>query len=62
MKNILKFILFILIICLISIVAEFIYNIPSHTFNAFRYSTLYGGERCLENLKNIQMNLSLLEL
>ena len=52
MKNILKFISFILIICLISIIAEFIYNIPSHTFNAFRYYSLYGGgDRCLEKLK-----------
>ena len=52
MKILLKLISIFIIIGLIGIIAEFIYNIPSNSFNAFRYYTLYGGgERCLEKLK-----------
>ena len=52
MKILLRLILVFIILVLIGIIAEFIYNIPSHSFNTFRYYTLYGGgDRCLENLK-----------
>ena len=51
MKIFFRLILAILILGIIGIIAEFIYNIPSHSFNAFRYHTLYGGgERCLKTL------------
>ena len=34
------------------IISELIYNIPSYSFNTFRYYTLYGGgERCLKKLE-----------
>ena len=40
-----------MILVLTGIITEFIYNLPSHAFNAFRYYTLYGGgERCLKQL------------
>ncbi len=52
MKILLRLISIFIIIGLIGVIAEFIYNIPSNSFNAFRYYTLYGGgERCLEKLK-----------
>ena len=41
-----------LILGIIGIIAEFLYHLPSHSFNAFRYYTLYGGgERCLKKLE-----------
>ena len=52
MKTLFRLILFFLILGVVGIIAEFIYNIPSHSFNAFRYYTLYGGgERCLKHLE-----------
>ncbi len=51
MKVLFKLILVILILGIIGLIAEFIYSIPSHAFNAFRYYTVYGGgERCLNKL------------
>ena len=52
MKMLFRLILLFIILVLIGVIAEFIYNLPSHAFNAFRYHTLYGGgERCLKNLE-----------
>ena len=52
MKILFRLILVFLILVVVGIIAEFIYNIPSHSFNAFRYYTLYGGgERCLKDLE-----------
>ena len=52
MRKLLNHILIFIFFVAIAIVAEFIYNIPSHSFNAFRYYTLYGGgDRCLKKLE-----------
>ena len=52
-----RFILVCSILMVVGIIAEFIYNIPSHSFNAFRYYTLYGGgERCLKHLEEYTNN------
>ena len=52
MKILFRLILVFLILGVVGIIAEFVYNIPSHSFNAFRYYTLYGGgERCLKKLQ-----------
>ena len=52
MKILFRVILVFLILVVVGIIAEFIYNIPSHSYNAFRYYTLYGGgERCLKHLE-----------
>ena len=51
MKILIRIIFIFLILVLTGIITEFIYNLPSHAFNAFRYYTLYGGgERCLNKL------------
>ena len=52
MKIFFRLILVFLILAVVGIIAEFIYNIPSHSFNAFRYYTFYGGgDRCLKKLE-----------
>lgn len=52
MKILFRLILVFLILVVVGIIAEFIYNIASHSFNVFRYYTLYGGgERCLKHLE-----------
>ena len=41
-----------MIILITFVIAEFLNNLPSHSFNAFRYYTLYsGGERCIKKLE-----------
>ena len=52
MKTFFRFTLALLILGIIGIIAEFLYHLPSHSFNAFRYYTLYGGgDRCLKKLE-----------
>ena len=52
MRTFIRFILALLILGIIGIIAEFLYHLPSHSFNAFRYYTLYGGgERCIKKLE-----------
>ena len=53
MKKFLNLILVFIVFGTIAIITEFIYNIPSHSFNAFRYYTLYGGGvKCLKKLQH----------
>ena len=57
MKILFRVILVFLILVVVGIIAEFIYNIPSHSYNAFRYYTLYGGgQKCLKNLEEYTNN------
>ena len=52
MKIFFRLALVLLILGIIGIIVEFLYHLPSHSFNAFRYYTLYGGgERCLKKLE-----------
>ena len=52
MRTFFRFTLALLILGIIGIIAEFLYHLPSHSFNAFRYYTLYGGgDRCLKKLE-----------
>ena len=52
MKTLFRLFLIFFVLGAVVIIAEFINNIPSHSFNAFRYYTLYGGgERCLKDLE-----------
>ena len=52
MRTFIRLTLAILILCIMGIIAEFLYHLPSHSFNAFRYYTLYGGgERCIKKLE-----------
>tara|TARA_Y100001970_G_scaffold293318_1_gene439303 strand:- start:6 stop:605 length:600 start_codon:yes stop_codon:yes gene_type:complete len=53
MRKFINLILVFIFFGAIAIIAEFIYNIPSHSFNAFRYYTLYGGgQKCLKKLQD----------
>ena len=52
MKIFLRLALAIFILGITGIITEFLYHLPSHSFNAFRYYTLYGGgERCIKKLE-----------
>ena len=52
MRIVYKFTIALIIILITFVIAEFLYNLPSHSFNAFRYYTLYGGgERCIRKLE-----------
>ena len=43
MKMLFRTILVFMILILLGVITEFIYDLPSHSFNVFRYNTLYGG-------------------
>ncbi len=52
MRTFFRFALSLIILGIIGIIAEFLYHLPSHSFNAFRYYTLYGGgEQCIKKLE-----------
>ncbi len=65
MKIFFRLFISILILGIVGLLAEFIYSIPSHAFNTFRYYTIYGGgDKCLNKLEtysNDFISLGLLE-